>query len=172
VADESSNQAIDQTYWLVHFGADSVTARPLGSKHVRCGMRKETSRSGLLVWPCVRATTALLIAGCAAPLPRWELQPAPVEQVIAEQKPYEIRLTLSSGDRFEVRAPVVVRDTLAGLALRGVARQPQSFAVPVDSVAAVEVPTGYERAKRSMLPIPLGVGLVLGAAALVGLSTM
>jgi hypothetical protein len=77
---------------------------------------------------------------------------------------------LSNGDRFEVRGPVVVRDTLAGLALRGVPRQPQSFAVPIDSVAAVEVLSGYERASQSTLPILLLVGLAAGVGLVVALS--
>jgi len=137
---------------------------------VRCPLPKQFSRCGLRVRPYVTATTALLITGCAAPLPKWELQPAPVEHVIQEQKPDEIRLTLLNGDRFEVRGPVVVRDTLAGLALRGVPRQPQSLAVPVDSVAAVETLSGYERTQRSMLPILIGVGIAAGVGLAVALS--
>ena len=115
-------------------------------------------------------TLVIVAAGCAAPVPKWKLQPAPVGQVIEQQSPDQVRMTLSNGDRFEVRGPVVVRDTLAGLALRGVPRQPQSFAVPIDSVAAVEVLSGFERTRRSMLPFVLAL-LPVAFAGLMTLSS-
>jgi hypothetical protein len=100
---------------------------------------------------------------------QWGVVEGTPEEVVTQLRPEELRVTLLDGERFVVRGPVVVRDTLAGLGLRGAT--PTSVAIPVDSVAVMELLPASEKARRVALPIMLGVA-VLGLIALGALSTM
>jgi hypothetical protein len=120
----------------------------------------------LLVWylPACQHMTEL-----GAEPEKWQ-QPegASPREVIEEQRPHEIRITLADGQQRIVRGPVVVNDTLAGLEVSPGAK---SFAIPIDQVVAIETLSGYEKSKRAVFPLLLGVGLVVGVLFLVGLST-
>lgn len=103
-----------------------------------------------------RLVAAILLATYLPACTSYQAMAAPTVELQAPPKPVqEARLTLASGERFELRAPRVYGDSLGGLDMNG---KPRSVALA--DVTKVEV----QRANATAT-----VGLVLGGLLVGGL---
>jgi hypothetical protein len=120
-----------------------------------CNLRRPIAAL-LLVWylPACRYIDPQLVVD---PEEWQQAEGASPREVIEEQRPRVVRITLADGQQRVISGPVVVNDTLAGLETRGTAK---SFAVPIDQVVAVEIPSGFAKTSRAVLPFVFIAGIV------------
>jgi hypothetical protein len=107
-----------------------------------------------------RLVCAVLLPCYLAACTSWKTQKVSPEQVLADEQPDNVRVTLIDGSQVEVFQPTVSGDTLTGL------REGQRVSIPLASVSELELREG-DSGKTVLLAagIVIGVGaaLVLGA---------
>jgi hypothetical protein len=77
-----------------------------------------------------------------------------VSQVIADERPVELRLTLHDGRRLEVRGLRIVGDTLTGVTSDG----REQVSVALSAVRAVEV-ARLDGVKTAVATVGIGIGI-------------
>jgi hypothetical protein len=108
-----------------------------------------------------RALSCILLPVYVASCMSWRVEPVSPAQVVVQDQPSAIRVTMNDGSRFELESPVVSGDSLLGLA------KSKSFAqrgVLLADISKVEIRKG-DALKT--------VGLVVGLGMLfVGIATL
>ena len=107
-----------------------------------------------------RVLNCILLPAYVASCTSWRVEPVSPAQVVSQDEPSTIRVTLNDGTRFELNSPVVSGDTLLGLVkTEGYGQR----AVLLADISRVEIRKG-DALKT--------VGLVVGLALLfVGIAT-
>jgi hypothetical protein len=102
------------------------------------------------------------VASCTS----WKTQDQPVRTVLEAERPYEVKVGLSTGETVHLSAPRVLGDSLVGLRVNdGGDPQGTRFAVPLGDVMTVEVREG-DAVKTTALVVGIGA-LVVGGAVLI-----
>ena len=89
----------------------------------------------------------------------WKTQEASPQQVLADEQPDKMRVTLSDGSQVVLEEPVISGDTLTGVA------EGQQTSIPLDDVADVEV-------RKAQTLLTVGVVVLGTAAVLFGLAVI
>lgn len=101
------------------------------------------------------ATLVLLASACNA----WHVEPGSnAAAVVANQHPSRVRLQMGSGERLELRRPMLERDSLSGLV------GPDTVRVALNDVTSV-AHRGFS-AGRTGVRVGISLGLLFGLAAL------
>jgi len=124
--------------------------------------------------PPLRRLVACILLPCSLlACATWKTHEASPQQVLADEQPDKVRVTLTDGSQVVLKQPVVSGDTLTGLsartpppgisaaAARRAMREGQQVSIPLASVSGLELHKG-EIGKT----ILLGTGIVVGVAGL------
>ena len=103
-----------------------------------------------------RILSCILLPAYVASCTSWHIEPVSPAQVVSQDKPSTVRVTLNDGSRFELDSPVVSGDSLLGLVKDESYRQ---RAVLLADISRFEIRKG-DALKT--------VGLVVGLAMLLG----
>jgi len=110
-----------------------------------------------------RPIACLLLPCYLAACTSWQTQELAPEQVLAQEQPDQVRVTLSDGQRLELRYPAVHGDTLTGM------REARQVAVPLERVSRLELREA-DGGKTLLLVggVMLGTVIAAGAAFAIG----
>jgi hypothetical protein len=97
----------------------------------------------------------VLSAACST----WRVQPVGPEQLIAERRPAEVRLSRADGSRLVLYRPIVRNDSVVGQAAR------DSAGVPVSDVSAVAVRRGDALKTVGLVVLVTGAAAAIACAA-------
>jgi len=103
-----------------------------------------------------RFIACILLPAYLAACSTWTTQEASPQQVLQDEQPDKVRVTLTDGSQVEVYEPAVSGDTLIGL------REGQQVSIPLASVTQLELREG-----DTVKSIALATGIVVGVGALV-----
>ena len=111
-----------------------------------------------------RLTCCLLLpvylAGCSS----WYVQEVSPQQLVTEEQPKKIRVTLTDGSQLQIEQPTVSGDTLMGYEVRGRRYSGQQVNIPLSDVTDVAIQR-TDAGKTTALIV--GTVLVVGAAVVV-----
>ena len=100
-----------------------------------------------------RILSCILLPAYVASCTSWRVEPLSPAQVVTQDQPSAIRVTLNDGSRFELESPVISGDSLQGLVKTEAYRQ---RAVLLADIARVEIRKG-----DALKTAGLVVGLVM-----------
>ena len=109
-----------------------------------------------------RILSCILLPAYVGSCTSWRVEPVSPAQVVNQDQPSTIRVTLNDGSRFELDSPVVSGDTLLGLAK---SESNAQRAVLLADISRVETPGKWDSVKTIGLTAGILLGL-LGAMAL------
>ena len=102
-----------------------------------------------------RLIACILLPAYLAACSTWTTQEVSPQQVIGEEQPDMVRVTLTDGSQVEVYQPRVSGDTLMGL------REGQQVSIPLASVTQLELREGDTGKSIAAAGIVVGVGALL-----------
>ncbi len=102
-----------------------------------------------------RIIACILLPAYLSACMSWQTQEASPEQVLAEDEPDKVRVTLTDGSQLEVYQPSVSGDTLTGL------REGEQVSIPLASVTQLELREGDTGKSIAAAGIVVGVGALL-----------
>ena len=114
-------------------------------------------------WPFRRAIAGVLLPMYLTGCMTWKTQEVSPQQVIAEQQPGKMRVTLTNGRQLVLSQPGVSGDTLSGRVAR------DSVDIALADVAKTEVPKFS--AVWTVVEVSIGVLAVAGAGSLLYAAT-
>jgi len=131
-----------------------------------------------ILWPAIgRLALAVSVAAAASACTGWQTVQVSPEELVAEQHPKKLRVTLHDGSRVEVESPAISDDTLRG-AIRPVTVTTRESAghgefttvtqtMGADTASEAAIPVGaVTRVERRHVSTGKTVGLVAGLVAL------
>jgi hypothetical protein len=104
--------------------------------------------------PLRRLVACILLPCCLLACSTWKTQEASPQQVLADEQPAKVRVTLTDGSQVVLEQPVVSGDTLTGL------REGEQVSISLASVSELELRKG-----DTVKTIALTTGIVVGVAA-------
>ena len=136
--------------WFKHVHIDLPLARAIPLLFGGVQMRSVTVR---------RVLSSILLPVYLSSCTSWQVQPVSPEQVVTEDQPSKIRVTLTDSSELEMEQPRIVGDTLRGLVKGGADDSLVERDVLLADIATVRVKK--TDATKSVL---LGVGILAGVA--------
>jgi len=108
----------------------------------------------------MRRLIACLLLPCQlAACTSWKAQEPAPEQVLANQQPDKLRVTLTDGSRFVLDQPVVLNDTLSGIS------KGEPVRIPLADVSRLELRDSDTAKTIGGAVAALGLGILIAAAA-------
>ncbi len=111
-----------------------------------------------------RLTCCLLLPAFLAGCSSWYVQEVSPQQLVTEEQPEKIRVTLADGSQLELQLPRVSGDTLMGYEVRGRRYSGQQVNIPLSDVTDVAIQRTDAGKTTALI---FGMVLVVGAAVLV-----
>ncbi len=109
-----------------------------------------------------RVLVPVMVVSVLSACTRWKVQEMAPSQVVSEQEPWKVRLTMLNGDRMELGDPIVSGSEIVGHPIHE-PNIPEHYTLRVatDSVAAIEI--REINVLATVLMVPLGLVFVVGA---------